>query len=190
MQGLDEDRSKGAVGKVAEVFAAFLKLGLSSFGGPIAHLGYFRKELIESRGWLTESQFGQLLAICQFLPGPASSQLGFSIGLARAGWLGAFAASLALAFMFLPGFLLVAGVLPLWRSVSHNAAAARAIVGVNAAVVGMLGAALYDPIFTAAIQGAADMAIGVVAFALLTVWRQSALVAVLWCVAASILASL
>lgn len=77
-----------------EVFVTFLKLGLTSFGGPIAHLGYFRMEFVERRGWLSDNQFGQLLAICQFLPGPASSQLGFCIGLQRAGWLGALSAFL------------------------------------------------------------------------------------------------
>jgi chromate transporter len=70
----------------------FLKLGLTSFGGPIAHLGYFRREFVERRRWLDEEHFAQLLALCQFLPGPAGSQLGFSIGLLRAGWLGAIAA--------------------------------------------------------------------------------------------------
>lgn len=79
----------------AEVFKVFLKLGLTSFGGPIAHLGYFRREFVEKRNWITEHQFAQLLALCQFLPGPASSQLGFSIGLIRNGWLGAFFAFFA-----------------------------------------------------------------------------------------------
>lgn len=387
-------------GSAAEVFIAFLKLGLTSFGGPVAHLGFYRKELVERRNWVSESQFSQLLAICQFLPGPASSQLGFSIGLARAGWLGALAAfiaftlpsallligfaallpalsgtvgiaaihglkivafavvadavlgmskklcpdlqrasiaivsagvllvlgnawiqllvvlagaiagiylckgsatetvskipvhygrklggillllffgllvglplfatpnaslismaeafyragalvfggghvvlplledsvvssgwissetflagygasqaipgpvfafsaylgavtptghnewlsaSVALLFMFMPGFLLVAGVLPFWRAISHNTQVARAVAGVNAAVVGLLAAALYDPIFISAIQSAADMAIGVVAFALLFVWRLSAITVVVWSVVASVL---
>lgn len=78
-----------------EVFHTFLRLGLTSFGGPVAHLGYFRTEFVERRGWLTEAQFTQLLAISQFLPGPASSQLGFGIGLLRAGWRGALAAFVA-----------------------------------------------------------------------------------------------
>ena len=82
-------------GHAGEVGAAFLKLGLMSFGGPIAHLGYFRREFVERRRWLDEEHFGQLLALCQFLPGPASSQLGFSIGLLRAGWPGALAAFVA-----------------------------------------------------------------------------------------------
>ena len=79
-------------GSAAEVGAAFLKLGLTSFGGPIAHLGYFRREFVERRRWIDEEHFGQLLGLCQFLPGPASSQLGFSLGLLRGGWPGAFAA--------------------------------------------------------------------------------------------------
>ena len=82
-------------GSAREVFAAFLKLGLTSFGGPIAHLGYFRRELVERRGWIDEAQYAQLVALCQFLPGPASSQVGFSIGLIRAGWPGAIAAFVA-----------------------------------------------------------------------------------------------
>jgi chromate transporter len=82
-------------GTACEVFAAFLKLGLTSFGGPIAHLGYFHRELVAKRGWVSEAQYGQLLALCQFLPGPSSSQLGFALGLIRAGWFGALAAFVA-----------------------------------------------------------------------------------------------
>ena len=75
-----------------EVLRVFLKLGLTSFGGPVAHLGYFRNAFVVERGWLDERAFGDLLALCQFLPGPASSQVGFAIGLMRAGYLGALAA--------------------------------------------------------------------------------------------------
>ncbi|MEC9408794.1 MAG: chromate efflux transporter [Pseudomonadota bacterium] len=381
-----------------EVFRVFLRLGLTSFGGPIAHLGYFHRELVERRRWVSDSQFSQLLAICQFLPGPASSQLGFALGLVRAGWLGALAAFLAftlpsalllvafaalaplltgaggsavihglkivalavvasavlgmgrklcpdrprqliavlalagvliadtawsqlavvlagavggwllcrsvqtaeadafpirhgrraalmlaglfaalllglpmvagesatlvsvaeafyragalvfggghvvlplledsvvapgwvteaeflagygaaqaipgpmfafsaylgatipadapallvaavaLLFMFLPGFLLVSAVLPAWAAVSRHAGMARAIAGVNAAVVGLLGAALYDPIFTAAITGPVDVAIAATALVLLTGWGLSPLWIVAGCVVAS-----
>lgn len=402
MMKSDSDRSIFA-GTPLEVFVTFLKLGLTSFGGPIAHLGYFRLELVEKRRWVSESQFSQLLAICQFLPGPASSQLGFSLGLLRAGWTGALAAflaftapsalllivfaaflpylsgeigsasihglklvalavvtqgvlgmlrqlcpdaqrvtiaafaavillvvgsavmqllvvaggavagvlfcrnlmpnaeddlklnygsrfgwillaifflllfglpllvtakpgllevgdafyragalvfggghvvlplleesvvtsgwipqdrflagygaaqavpgpmfsfaaylgmvlpgdqggllgaSIALLGIFLPGFLLVAGVLPLWRRVSGGVTAARAIAGVNAAVVGLLGAALYDPIFISAVRGPVDIAIGIVALMLLIAWRLSPLIIVAWCVMASVAALL
>lgn len=392
----DNVREKGGA---AAVFRVFLKLGMTSFGGPIAHIGYFRAEFVQRRQWLSEEQFAQLLAICQFLPGPASSQLGFCVGLARAGWLGALAAFIAftlpsvfilvafalllplftgdviqavihglklvafavvadavlgmarklcpdlrrrsiaiaaaavvllsgsatvqiivvlfgaiaglllrtgamsntwvplpvlpgprlgggllllffvllfvlpsfasteisviavaeafyragalvfggghvvlpllqesvvgsgwlsqdqflagygasqaipgplfafsaylgallapaplgylmamvaLVFMFLPGFLLVAGVLPLWQAISHNPKANHAIAGVNAAVVGLLAAALYQPIFTSGIASAVDLVVGVLGFALLAVWRLSPLWVVLWCVTASL----
>ena len=79
-------------GSIAEVFGAFLRLGLTSFGGPIAHLGYFHEAFVVRRKWLDERTFGDLVALCQFLPGPASSQVGFSIGLLRAGYAGALAA--------------------------------------------------------------------------------------------------
>jgi chromate transporter len=70
-----------SAGTVAEIFAAFLKLGLTSFGGPIAHLGYFRTEFVERRKWLSESSYADIVALCQFLPGPASSQVGFTLGI-------------------------------------------------------------------------------------------------------------
>ncbi|SDJ80696.1 chromate efflux transporter [Aliiruegeria lutimaris] len=91
-------------GTPSEVFAAFLKLGLTSFGGPIAHLGYFREEFVSRRGWLTDRSYADLVALCQFLPGPASSQTGFAIGLMRAGPLGALA---AFAAFTLPSALLL-----------------------------------------------------------------------------------
>lgn len=75
-----------------EVFRTFLMLGLTSFGGPIAHLGYFRTEFVTRRRWLDEQAYADLVALCQFLPGPASSQVGFALGLMRAGPLGALAA--------------------------------------------------------------------------------------------------
>jgi len=79
-------------GRIREVFHAFLLLGLTSFGGPIAHLGYFRTEFVERRRWLTERAYADLVALCQFLPGPASSQVGFALGLLRGGPWGALAA--------------------------------------------------------------------------------------------------
>jgi chromate transporter len=80
------------VGSPFEVLLVFLKLGVSCFGGPIAHLGYFRDEFVVRRRWLDEAAYADLVALCQFLPGPASSQVGFSIGLMRAGYLGGLAA--------------------------------------------------------------------------------------------------
>jgi len=77
---------------VAEVFRVFLRLGLTSFGGPVAHLGYFRAEFVARRKWLDEAAFADLVALCQFLPGPASSQTAISIGMLRAGLPGGLAA--------------------------------------------------------------------------------------------------
>ncbi len=386
-------------GAAGEVLWAFLKLGLTSFGGPIAHLGYFHREFVEHRRWLDEDHFAQLLALCQFLPGPASSQLGFLIGLLRGGWVGAIAAfigftlpsalllfvfagmsqSLAgpwgqsalhglklvavavvaqgvlgmartltpdkprallaataaglvaisgsawmqllvvamgaalgpwlckqvvarhggtftlnyakrtgslllLAFstlliialliapsmsplgqvagafyragalvfggghvvlpllkqavvdpgwvsndtflagygaaqavpgpmfalsaflgerlhtgqgevvgatvsllaIFLPGLLLVAGALPFWRALSAKDGAARMLVGINAAVVGLLAAALYDPVWISAIHNTSDFSIALIAFTLLVAARWPALAVVAWCVGASL----
>ncbi|MFT0851711.1 chromate efflux transporter [Achromobacter sp. F4_2707] len=79
-------------GSPSEVLGAFLKLGLTSFGGPIAHLGYFRTEFVERRRWLDDNAYSDLVALCQFLPGPASSQVGMALGLGRAGWAGLLAA--------------------------------------------------------------------------------------------------
>src|SRR5438874_9828601 len=84
--------SDASRGRVSKVFTAFLKLGLTSFGGPVAHLGYFRDELVVRRGWLEDRAYADLVALCQFLPGPASSQVGIAIGLSRAGYIGALAA--------------------------------------------------------------------------------------------------
>ena len=386
-------------GSAREVLAVFLKLGLTSFGGPIAHLGFFHRELVERRRWVSEHQYAQLLGLCQFLPGPASSQLGFALGLMRAGWGGALAAfiaftlpsavllfgfaallpklsgpigisaihglklvalavvahgvmtmarqlcpdprragiataaavailltgqawlqlitvllgglaglylcrdakpspegelhtphgmraawvllglfllllvglplltdagagfalfeafyragalvfggghvvlplleesvvasgwvsaddflagygaaqavpgpmfsfaaylgarmpgadggmlgaSIALIGIFLPGFLLLSGILPLWRMLARYDVAARAIAGVNAAVVGLLAAALYDPVWTSAVFSPADVAIALVAFTMINAWRLSVIYVVAWCVLASVL---
>src|ERR1700722_12888805 len=79
-------------GSAPEVFVTFLRLGVTSFGGPIAHLGYFREEIVQRRRWIDDATYMDLVALCQFLPGPASSQVGFSLGLIRAGFWGGLAA--------------------------------------------------------------------------------------------------
>ena len=90
--GADEDDVVSSDVTLNTVFLAFLRLGLTSFGGPIAHLGYFRDEFVIRRKWFDEHTYADLVALCQFMPGPASSQLGIAIGLAKAGLSGAFAA--------------------------------------------------------------------------------------------------
>ena len=111
-------QSFGRRATAGEVLLAFLKLGLTSFGGPIAHIGYFRGEFVARRGWLSERAFADLVALAQFLPGPASSQVGFAVGLTRAGALGGLAAwagftlpSAALMLAFAYG---AAGIADLW----------------------------------------------------------------------------
>ena len=85
-------RERPPSSSVPEVFMAFLKMGLTAFGGPTAHLGFFREEFVVKRRWLSESAYADLVALCQFLPGPASSQVGMALGLQRAGTLGLIAA--------------------------------------------------------------------------------------------------
>jgi len=99
------------IARIGEVFAAFLALGLTSFGGPIAHLGFFREAFVTRRKWLTDAAYAEIVALCQFLPGPASSQVGITIGLLRAGLPGAFAAWIA--FTLPSAILLVAFALGL-----------------------------------------------------------------------------
>jgi chromate transporter len=84
--------SSGTRGSAWEVLGVFLRLGLTSFGGPIAHLGYFHDDLVVRRKWLEEKMYADLVALCQFLPGPASSKIGIAVGLSRAGYWGALAA--------------------------------------------------------------------------------------------------
>ncbi len=147
-------------GSVGEVFRVALGLGLTSFGGPVAHLGYFRREYVERRRWLSDATFADLVALSQFLPGPASSQVGIGVGLLRAGYGGALAAwsaftlpsaMLLTAFAFLAASTDVAGagwihglklaavaivavaVLAMWRSLASDVT--RSALAIAAAAV-------------------------------------------------------
>src|SRR5579885_2730284 len=97
MTSIVQEPERAERGSSLEVLSIFLRLGVSCFGGPIAHIGYFRDEFVTRRRWLDEQAYADLVALCQFLPGPASSQVGFSIGLMRAGYRGALAAWLGFA---------------------------------------------------------------------------------------------
>ncbi|MFM0327131.1 chromate efflux transporter [Caballeronia glebae] len=109
-----------ARGTPLEVLATFLKLGLTSFGGPVAHVGYFRAEFVERRKWLDDASFTDLVALCQFLPGPASSQVGIAIGFARAGWLGALAAWIGFTLPSAIALILFALGMAHWAQLSHS----------------------------------------------------------------------
>lgn len=130
---------------VGQVFIQFLWLGCISFGGPAAHIGYFQRAFVQRLGWLTQAEFARLLALCQLLPGPASSQLGFAIGRHRAGLGGALSAFLGFT---LPSFLLLLAA---------------------AIVIGQLGSNLW---LDTALHGLKLLALIVVADAVLTMSRQ------------------
>lgn len=169
--------SSAPVGRWLEVLAVFFRLGLTSFGGPVAHLGYFRDEFVVRRRWLDDRTYADLVALCQFLPGPASSQVGIAIGLSRAGYPGALAAwtgftlPSAIALVVFAYGVIAVGALPFWEELRRRTAAQAALRGVNAAVVGLLLAALYTPVWTSGITNAADFALGSAAFLLLLTWK-------------------
>src|SRR5271157_11899 len=108
-------------GSPFEVLRAFLRLGLTSFGGPVAHLGYFRAEFVERRRWLDEPAFADIVALCQSLPGPASSQVGISLGILRAGLPGAFAAWLGFTGPSALAMILFAYGVTAFGDLSHGA---------------------------------------------------------------------
>ncbi|MBN8504764.1 MAG: chromate efflux transporter [Burkholderiales bacterium] len=109
-------------GTTREVLLAFLKLGLTAFGGPVAHLGYFRTEFVERRAWLDERRYADLVALCQFLPGPASSQVGMALGLQRAGWAGALAAWLGFTLPSALALVLFAYGVAEWSALAESGA--------------------------------------------------------------------
>jgi len=127
---------------IFEIFYRFFTLGFISFGGPIAHLGYFRKEFVEKLNWLDDTSYSKMVALSQFLPGPSSSQVGFTIGLKKGGLLGAITAFVAFTF---PSFLLLYLLVTLGISSSENEIVAKIIIGlklfavviVSDAIIGM-----------------------------------------------------
>ena len=127
-----------------DIFRAFLGLGLTSFGGPVAHLGYFRREFVERRGWLDEAGYAEIVALSQVLPGPSSSQTGFAIGLTRGGWAGGVAA---------------------WTAFTLPSALA---LGLFAALAGSLD----GPVAAGALSGLKLLAVAVVAQAVLGMGRS------------------
>lgn len=135
-------------GKSIEILWVFLKLGLTSFGGPIAHIGYFRRAFVQQKQWLSDSQFTELLAICQFLPGPASSQLGFAIGWQRAGWTGGLMAfigfTLPSALIMLTAALTLTSINHPWLEPAIHGLKLVACVVVIDAVLGMYQKLCYD----------------------------------------------
>ena len=122
-----------------QVFWIFVRLGLTSFGGPVAHLGYFRDEFVQRRQWLTERSYADLVALCQFLPGPASSQVGMALGLMRAGMPGALA---AWAGFTLPSALVLA-LFGLGLASGHAMLPAGALHGLKVVAVAVVAQAVW-----------------------------------------------
>ena len=130
--------------RAAEVGLAFLKLGLSCFGGPVAHLGYFREEFVRRRAWLTDRAYGEVVGLCQFLPGPASSQAAMALGLMRAGPAGA---AMAWVAFTLPSALLMvafAFALQSGAAVFNNATAVAVVHGLKLVAVPIVAHAAWS----------------------------------------------
>jgi chromate transporter len=134
------DEPRTTAGGLREVLCAFLKLGCTSFGGPIAHLGFFRQEFVEKRRWLDDAAFADLVALCQFLPGPASSQVGLALGWKRAGYAGAVCAWLG---FILPSAILMLGFaygIEQWHGFSQSGG----VQGLKIAAVAVVAQALWQ----------------------------------------------
>lgn len=129
----------GAPTSAWQVFIIFLRLGLTSFGGPVAHLGYFRNEFVQRRQWLSDRSYADLVALCQFLPGPASSQVGMAVGLLRAGLPGALAAWLGFT---LPSALVLA-LLGVGLASGHAVLPAGAVQGLKVVAVAVVAQAVW-----------------------------------------------
>jgi chromate transporter len=126
-------------GTPLEVLLAFLRLGLTSFGGPVAHLGYFRTEFVERRRWLDDRSYADLVALCQFLPGPASSQVGMALGLLRAGWAGSLCAWLGFTLPSAVALILFAYGIARYESL----AASGAVHGLKVVAVAVVAQAVW-----------------------------------------------
>jgi chromate transporter len=126
-------------GSAIEVFLVFLKLGLTCFGGPVAHLGYFRTEFVERRAWLDDRNYSDLVALCQFLPGPASSQVGIALGLGRAGWLGALCAWAGFTIPSAAALILFALGVTQWAALAPSGA----VHGLKVAAVAIVAQAVW-----------------------------------------------
>jgi len=165
----------------------FYKAGALVFGGGHVVLPLLRAALVP--GWLSDGAFLAGYGVAQAVPGPLftfSAYLGAVTAPAGAAlpW-----SALALVFMFLPGLLIALAGVPLWTWLARHPAARGGLAGVNAAVVGVLGAALYDPIWVSAVRGGADVAVALAGFLLLEVWRVPPLGIVVFCVCAALLAA-
>jgi len=163
--------------------AAFYRTGSLVFGGGHVVLPLLKQALVDP-GWLSESDFLAGYGAAQAVPGPMFSVAAYLGARLDHGQGGALGATVSLLAMFLPGLLLMSGVLPFWNRLAGHGAVARSMAGINAAVVGLLAAALYDPLWISAVHGPLDFGIALTGFLLLVSARAPALSVVVWCVVA------
>jgi chromate transporter len=181
--------ARAAPGSMLAMGAIFYRSGALVFGGGHVVLPLLRDALVP-KGWLSDAAFLSGYGAAQAAPGPLftfAAYLGATVA-PHGSSLGVSAlwASAALGFIFLPGALIVLAGAPLWRWLSAHPAARGALAGVNAAVVGVLGAALYDPVWVSAVFGARDFAIVLTGFLFLERWRLAPVAVVIFCVAAAV----
>jgi chromate transporter len=169
-----------------QIAAAFYRTGALVFGGGHVVLPLLKQAVVDP-GWINNDTFLTGYGAAQAVPGPMFTLAAFLGERLPDGHGGVMGAVISLLAIFLPGLLAVSGCLPFWRALAARDNAARMLAGVNAAVVGILAAALYNPVWVSAVRDGKDFAIALIGFALLVAARQSALVVVLWCVVASVL---
>jgi chromate transporter len=166
------------------LFDSFYRSGALVFGGGHVVLPLLQAEVVPT-GWLTADQFLAGYGAAQAVPGPLFTFASY-LGMASFGWTGAIVATLAI---FLPSFLLIIGALPFWNWLRHHSRFQAALYGINAAVVGILLAALYHPVWTKAIKSPLDFCLALAAFGLLTVWKCPPWIVVVFSAAAGALLS-
>jgi chromate transporter len=157
------------------LFDSFYRSGALVFGGGHVVLPLLQAEVVPT-GWLTADEFLAGYGAAQAVPGPLFTFASY-VGMASFGWKGALVATIGI---FLPSFLLIIGVFPFWNWLRHHPRFQAALDGINAAVVGILLAALYDPVWTKAVKGPLDFSLALAAFALLTIWKWPSWLVVLF----------
>jgi chromate transporter len=160
------------------LFDAFYRSGALVFGGGHVVLPLLSKAFV-TPGWVSEDAFLTGYGAAQAVPGPLFTFAAYLGAVVRPGPLGTAGAALGLGGIFLPGILILLSALPFWDAFRQRAGAQAAMRGINAAVVGLLGAALYDPLWISSVKSVGDFAVALVAFILLTAWRIPPLIVVI-----------
>lgn len=172
-----------------KLFDSFFRVGSLVFGGGPVVLPLLQAEVVPS-GWVTNEAFIAGYGLAQAIPGPLfsfSAFLGAVASVSSSVWLGA---GLCLVAVFLPSFLLIVGVLPFWELLRSHKEVRWAMLGINAAVVGLLLAAFFNPVWATTIHNIKDFSLAVFGFVLLTVWNQPSWLVVIACTALSVVTSL